>query len=516
MQIFLHMSEKCSTFVAAKSIKASCVFAKKNHHSNIYNGYMGRTQPHLKRNRKMTRQEKQALGFLLAAPIVLGAALLGAGSTKKTRRASSVGKSAFKPYSNNTSSFSSYGVDVDFDGKEIIMTVKDNLTGRIIYDESIINKIKRSPEYKRAVAQVMEDKKQEVDRINQSFVEVCQLTPKITPIDKLEKELDKLCPQEYTPVIYKVAKPSLEEARRDIIEEAKSSFGEEKPDAEIVKKILENEADSKYPSFRFISKLIYVSKNSEKRLQEEQDAWQKRLEAFIKLKVDEQLDKLYNDRVSKWEEDKRIHDEKEQEIVKKMNAFYQEEFEKKQDLLIKRLDGDENYVNTQIDAVLSEIDLPHEFSFEYVYDQEKCLLCLNVDLPEIEDIPNQKAVYLSSGKVSVKAKTQSELRHDYAKTVCGLAFYLAGKMYEISPNIDLLRIAGYTQRTNKRTDIVEDQYIYVVLFEREPFMALNFKTISPIAAMQQFSHTMNISASGEMKAIDVNNAGLTTQKDVNC
>ena len=185
-----------------------------------------------------------------------------------------------------------------------------------------------------------------------------------------------------------------------------------------------------------------------------------------------------------------------------MNILYQEEFEKKQDELVMRLDGDEEYVNRQIDSVLSEIDLPHDFSFEYVYDQEKCLLCLNVDLPEIEDIPNQKAVYLSSGKVSVKSKTLGELRHDYAKAVCGLAFYLAGKMYEISPNIDLLRIAGYTQRTNKKTDVVEDQYVYVVLFEREPFMALDFESISPIAAFQQFPHTMNISASGEMKTID--------------
>lgn len=479
---------------------------------------MGRTKPHLKRERKMTRQEKQALGFLLAAPLVLGAALLGAGSAKKTRRASSAGKSTHKPsYNNTASSSSSFGVDIDFDGKEIKMTVKDNLTGRIIYDDSVINKIKRSPEYKRAVVQVMEEKKQEVDCLNQSFVEVCQLTPDITPTDKLEKELDSLQPEVYTPAAYRVAKPSVEEARRDIIADAKSSFSEAKPEKEDVRLLLKNEAIQKYSSLRFISRSLYVLKNLDKRLSDEQNLWQKRLDAFIQLKIDEQLDKLYHDRVTKWEEDKRKHDEKEQEIAKKMNALYQEEFEKKQDLLIKRLEGDENYVNSRIDAVLSEINLPHEFSFEYVYDQEKCLLCLNVDLPEIEDIPNQKAVYLSSGKVSIKAKTQGELRHDYAKTVCGLAFYLAGKMYEISPNIDLLRIAGYTQRTNKRTDIVEDQYIYVVLFEREPFMALNLKTISPIAAMQQFSHTMNISANGEIKTIDVKNADLTApiDKDAN-
>ena len=113
------------------------------------------------------------------------------------------------------------------------------------------------------------------------------------------------------------------------------------------------------------------------------------------------------------------------------------------------LNGDESYIVSAIEERLTDIELPVEFSIDYDYNPQGSLF-IDLDLPEIEKLPTTKAQILQSGKVSIKNKTQKEIKQDYATCVCGLAFYFAGEFFNISPVIQEILISGYTQRMSKK------------------------------------------------------------------
>ncbi len=138
----------------------------------------------------------------------------------------------------------------------------------------------------------------------------------------------------------------------------------------------------------------------------------------------------------------------------------------------------------------------------YEYHPELNQLKIDLDLPEIENMPQNKANVLSSGKISIKQKTQKELKQEYAQCVSGISFYLGGTFFNISTAIKEILISGYTQRTNKATGIIEDQYIYSLKLIRDKFSSLNFEKVDPIEAFSNFEKNRNLSSSYEFKTIE--------------
>ena len=125
-----------------------------------------------------------------------------------------------------------------------------------------------------------------------------------------------------------------------------------------------------------------------------------------------------------------------------------------------------------------------------------------MDLPEIEDMPTEKINTLASGKISVKEKSQKEIKQEYAQCVSGIAFYFSGLFFNISSRINTIQISGYTQRVNKKTGNIDDNYIYSIKFQRDKFETLNFDQIDPIEAFTNFEHEMNLTKTLELKTIE--------------
>lgn len=105
-------------------------------------------------------------------------------------------------------------------------------------------------------------------------------------------------------------------------------------------------------------------------------------------------------------------------------------------------------------------------------------------------MPKEKVNILSSGNISIKEKTQKELRYEYATCVLGIAFYFSALFYSITANIHKILISGYTQRLNKKIGNIEDDYVYSIYFERDTFEKINIKNIYPIEAVENFEHIM--------------------------
>lgn len=159
-------------------------------------------------------------------------------------------------------------------------------------------------------------------------------------------------------------------------------------------------------------------------------------------------------------------------------------------------------VEEKLDAWLGGLELPMSFEAEYEYNEYDGSVMMDLDLPEIEDIPEDKVVELASGAIRAKDKTQKEIKEEYRTCVLGLAVYLASGVFAASDGIGNVLISGYTQRRDRKTGELEDCYIYSIAFERKAFTTSKCSTEEPSEFCDRFRSRINVLASGEMKKIE--------------
>ena len=167
------------------------------------------------------------------------------------------------------------------------------------------------------------------------------------------------------------------------------------------------------------------------------------------------------------------------------------------------IDGDRDYVITAISSLFPDEDLPMEYFVDFAYVEEDGKVLIDLDLPEIEDLPDRKIVLTPTGKKSIRMKGQSDLRSDYSHCVFGLAIYVAHSIFNISLKIQEIEISGYTQRKENNSAVATDQYVFVVSFTRDLFAAIDFNRLSSVQIMDFFQHHYNMTKSSEMKQIDL-------------
>lgn len=159
-------------------------------------------------------------------------------------------------------------------------------------------------------------------------------------------------------------------------------------------------------------------------------------------------------------------------------------------------------VEARLDEWLGQLELPMSFDAEYEYDETNGSVMIDLDLPEIEDLPEDKIVELASGAIRAKDKTQKELKEEYQTCVLGLAVYFASHVFHASAGIGSVLVSGYTQRRDKKTGELEDCYIYSIAFERKAFESKKCATENPVEFCNRFRSRINVLASGEMKKIE--------------
>ena len=334
--------------------------------------------------------------------------------------------------------------------------------GRPITDEAdkqrLIRKVKASSQYKTHLAQLTQMTYDEVNEETQKFTELYKKTPKLKREDDVSAALSRVEQKHYTPL----------------------EFMEEIPDKEKVRKALEEEAKEKIVHLFWWrnkpEREQYVEENLPDAYAKEYRAWQDRQDAFIK-------------------EQERIRKEKD-------GQYLLEYLDEKKPLDLFLTSNPEFIINglKDEDLKLNE-EIPGGFGLDFSFDQEYETLYVDLDLPEVEDIPRRKAEYLPSGNVSFKQKTQKEVQLDYIQCICGLAFLVAGRFFNVNCNIKYIQISGYTQRVNKATGEDGDDYVYTVFFDKESFSRLIIENIDPLLAMRQFPCRIKASVTGILSSI---------------
>ena len=379
----------------------------------------------------------------------------GTGLYKRTRIVSNLNENIPSLSNNSKNPQDEINVNISLDEKGIPILIIEDKNGRLLSDESLIRKIKKSDSYKKAVYDLIESRKKSIDEETEKFINIFKYTPEIIAENRFQTELDNLKPETYKVKKYDIIEPKIEIIKFDLEIIAKKNI-----------------------------RKIFFWKNKKLR----QDF------------VEENLQKMFLEKTFEWQNNNKDFNVNEKNIKESKDKEYLADYLSVKNELEKILIGDNDYIESKIESIISEITLPIEFTIDYEYEKQN--LKINLDLPEIEHMPTEKASILLSGKISIKNKTQKELKQEYSQCVTGIAFFLAGTFYNISPKIENVIISGYTQRLNKVNGKIEDQYIYSIKFTREIFSNLNIKSINSLDAFENFENNLNASASFDFKTVN--------------
>lgn len=331
-----------------------------------------------------------------------------------------------------------------------------------ITDPNLIAIIKRTPQYKAqlpmlkdqqrsAVAGMVEDMEQE----NASFIKAYIYSPAVLKRRYYEAQLERLCPEHYYPQPFATPMPTQADIQAQLSQEADQN----------VKGV----------------------------------PWKKR-----KLKeeyVSERLQDRFNAALANWQFEKANYESAEAAKAAQLNAEYQEEFEQLKSSFEKALQGDTDYIEEAAAQWIASVELPVDIGTQFEYRHEERCLMVDLDLPEIEDLPTEEAVQLANGNLKIKDKSQKTLRAEYAECVFGLAIFVATSLFNASPEIATVVVSGYTQRRNKAGDLVDD-YILSIRFNRDALYGIDYTAIDPEAFCLKFENRCNVSATKVFKTIE--------------
>jgi hypothetical protein len=191
-----------------------------------------------------------------------------------------------------------------------------------------------------------------------------------------------------------------------------------------------------------------------------------------------------------WKQRKREHDVgqgTEREFVDRLNA------------------GDAEAMEKWFEAMLQDIAWPQETLVAFDIPSPGTL-AVDVDLPEIEDMPDKTAAVPQRGfKPSVKEMGPTQVQKLFMRHVHSVGFRIAGEAFAVSPAVETVVLSAYSQRPDKATGKVGDEYLYSARIPRDKWLAIDFGNLAnldPIEAFSRFELRREMSKTGVFKPIE--------------
>lgn len=159
-----------------------------------------------------------------------------------------------------------------------------------------------------------------------------------------------------------------------------------------------------------------------------------------------------------------------------------------------------------LQETLEEVDWPRETLFNFEIEDDGRTLWLDVDLPEIEDLPDQSARPAKRGyRVLVKDKSAKQLREEYMTHVHAIGFRVLGETFHLLPKVETIYLSAYSQRVDKSTGHVGDEYLYSAKVDRSEWEGLNHSNVEAIDlpdCFEQFELRRKMTKTGIFKPIE--------------
>lgn len=158
-----------------------------------------------------------------------------------------------------------------------------------------------------------------------------------------------------------------------------------------------------------------------------------------------------------------------------------------------------------LEVSLGEIVWPRETLVALDILESGKRVALDVDLPELEDMPSKLAAVPARGlKLSVKELAATKIQKLYAEHVHGIVFRLVGEVFAALPKAEEIVAAGYSQRRDPATAQLKDDYLLSVRVSRDAWSTIDFDHLSDLdvtEALARFDLRRQMLKSGALKAI---------------
>jgi hypothetical protein len=158
-----------------------------------------------------------------------------------------------------------------------------------------------------------------------------------------------------------------------------------------------------------------------------------------------------------------------------------------------------------LEESLMGIVWPRETSLSTEIRDGGRVLMIDVDLPEIEELPRKTAAMPARGyKLSIKELPVTRYQQLYMRHVHGIGFRIIGEAFAMLPKAEEVVLSGYSQRPDKATGEVQDQYLYSVKVSRKEWAIIDFanlQKVDPVEALARFDIRREITRTGLFKEI---------------
>lgn len=155
---------------------------------------------------------------------------------------------------------------------------------------------------------------------------------------------------------------------------------------------------------------------------------------------------------------------------------------------------------------LQDICWPRETSISMELLEDGKSVLLDVDLPEVEDMPSVTASVPSRGlKLSVKQMSATAIQKLYMAHVHAVAFRIIGETFAALPKATTVVLSGYSQRPDKSTGRIADDYLLSVRVDRGQWSDIDFGRLADIEvvdALARFELRRQMTKTGIFKAIE--------------
>ena len=158
-----------------------------------------------------------------------------------------------------------------------------------------------------------------------------------------------------------------------------------------------------------------------------------------------------------------------------------------------------------LEYIFAEIEFPRETLLSFQVEPDRKSVMIDVDLPEIEDLPTEQASIAENGmKLNIKKCSESQLRKYYMNHIHGIGFRVIGQTFVALPTIEKVLCSGYSQRLDKASGQIKDEYLFSVRVKREEWEKINFGNLKEIdlpACLGSFDIRRKMTKTGVFTAI---------------
>ncbi|AVP98909.1 DUF4236 domain-containing protein [Ahniella affigens] len=157
--------------------------------------------------------------------------------------------------------------------------------------------------------------------------------------------------------------------------------------------------------------------------------------------------------------------------------------------------------------VLQEIAWPRETTVALELQDSGQVALLDVDLPEVEDMPKAVASVPVRGlKLSIKDMTATQIQRLYMRHVHAIGFRIIGETFAALPTVQQIVLSGYSQRRDRSTGQLQDEYLLSVRVARKAWQEVDFSeqglaALDVVNALERFDLRRSMSKNGVFKPI---------------